>query len=159
MSLAHGILGVLVGLSVAACQASPQGTAPSLEADLAAISEAREALVQAIISDDVPGIMARLTHDHLTMPPDGPTPPDSADLAAWHQARIDQFQFQADFTTDAVEVRGDIAIERWSSSSRLTPRSAGEPVDDSTKGVWIWERQSDGSWKLMWSIWNSNLPV
>jgi len=103
--------------------------------------------------------MAGLTEDHLTMAPNGPTPPDNTVLAEWHRTRVEQFAFESDFTTDKVRVFGDIAIERWSSDMRLMPREGGEDVVDSTKGVWIWQRQEDGSWKLLWSIWNSNLPV
>ena len=72
---------------------------------------------------------------------------------------MDQFAFETVFTTEEVRVLGDIAIERFSGSTRLVPREGGEDVVDSTKGVWIWERQEDGSWKILWSIWNSNLPM
>ena len=92
------------------------------------------------------------------MAPDGPTPPNNRALAEWHQARIDRYKFRTTFTSDDVQIRGDIAIERWSSEVRLVPRDDGETVEDSSKGVWIWERQQDGTWKLLWSIWNSDLP-
>ena len=84
---------------------------------------------------DVAGIIAVLTDDHLAMAPDGPTPPDNRALAEWHQARIDQYQFESAFSSDDIQVHGDIAIERWSSDIRLIPRDGGETVEDSSEGV------------------------
>jgi ketosteroid isomerase-like protein len=132
---------------------------PSAEEDLAAIAGVRDQLTSALESGDVPGIMAGLTSDHLTMPPDGQTPPDNAALTIWHQTSHDLYSFNGDFTTDDIQIYGDLAIERWSGNTRLVPKGEGEEISDSTKGVWIWKRQEDGSWKLLWSIWNSNLPA
>jgi ketosteroid isomerase-like protein len=129
------------------------------EADLAGIAAVRTQLQTALSENDVAGIMAGLTDDHLSMPPDQPAPPDNEALTAWHQARVEQFSYEGDFTTDDVRLYGNIAIERWSGDSRVIPRGGGEDTTDSTKGVWIWERQADGSWKLLWSVWNSSLPA
>lgn len=145
--------------TILACSSNQERSNPSVDEDLAAIAIVRGELQAALSNDDVSGIMAGLASDHLTMAPDGPTPPDNEALAAWHQARIDQFAFQGDFSTDDVQLFGDIAIERWSGDLRLMPKEGGEDTVDTTKGVWIWQRQEDGSWKLLWSIWNSDLPL
>jgi len=150
---------VLFGFTILACSQSQESVRPPVAEDLAAIADAGARLKSAMSLDDVPGIMAELAEDHLTMPPDGPTPPNDQVLAEWHQARMDQFTFESVFTTDEVRLLGDFAIERFSGSTRLVPREGGDDVVDSTKGVWIWERQEDGSWKILWSIWNSNLPA
>ena len=146
-----------LSLVAVACQPAPETTGPDLQQDLSAISEAREALVGALRADDVPGIMAQLTDDHLTMPPGQATPPNNEALEAWHQDRIDAFAFQSEFSTDDIQVHGDIAIERWSGMTALVPRDGGDEIRDEGKGIWIWERQADGSWKLLWSAWNSSL--
>jgi uncharacterized protein (TIGR02246 family) len=131
----------------------------SPDADLAAIAAVRTQLQTALREDDVAGIMAGLTDNHLTMPPDQPAPPDNEALAAWHQARVDQYSWAGEMATDEVRIYGNIAIERWSGTTRVIPKAGGEEITDSTKGVWIWERQADGSWKLLWSVWNSSLPA
>lgn len=131
----------------------------SPDADLAAIAAIGAQLQTAIREDDVAGIMAGLTANHLTMPPDQPAPPDNEALEAWHQARVDEYSWAGDLTTDDVRIYGNIAIERWSGTTRVIPKAGGEEITDATKGVWIWERQVDGSWKLLWSVWNSSLPA
>ena len=147
----------LATLLLGACQANPETSEPTLEDDLAQISVARDALITAIVQDDVDGIMGQLTDDHLTMPPGVPMPPDNDQLRQWHQERIDEYTFRSDFVTDDIQVRGDIAIERWSGASALVPRDGSSEIQADDKGVWIWERQDDGSWKLLWSIWNSDV--
>src|SRR6185295_15838251 len=44
---------------------------------------------------------------------------------------------------------------RWALDS--TPKRGGKTVHDEGKGVWIWRRQADGSWKIARAIWNSDL--
>jgi ketosteroid isomerase-like protein len=150
---------VFLGISIFACSAGQDSAKPSSEQDLAAIAESRTRLQAAMAADDVPGIMAELAEDHLTMPPDGTTPQGNEALAQWHQVRVDNFTFESTFTTDDIRLFGDLAIERFSTDSRLIPRGGGDDVTDSTKGVWIWERQNNGSWKLLWSVWNSDQPL
>src|SRR5215471_3596473 len=58
---------------------------------------------------------------------------------------------------DELEVLGDVAIDqhRWALDSM--PKRGGRPVHDEGKGVWIWRRQTDGSWRVARAIWNSDL--
>jgi len=149
----------ILGFTILACSSVQEPVRPSAEEDLAEIAAAGARLREALASDDVPGIMAELAEDHLTMPPNEPTKPNNQALADWHQARVDQFSNESANATDDTRLFGDIAIERFSGDLRLVPREGGEDVVDSAKGVWIWEKQEDGDWKLLWSIWNSNLPV
>ena len=58
---------------------------------------------------------------------------------------------------EELEVMGDVAIDehRWVLDSM--PRRGGRPIHDEGKGIWIWRRQADGSWKVARAIWNSDL--
>jgi len=84
---------VLLPATVFACSPGQDSSRPSAEQDLAAIAEARGRLGTALADDDVPGIIAELAQDHLTMPSDATTPPNNEALSEWHQARIDNFRF------------------------------------------------------------------
>ena len=52
---------------------------------------------------------------------------------------------------------GDVALDRHRWVLDSMPKRGGRPVHDEGKGVWIWKRQADGSWKIARAIWNSDL--
>ena len=61
-------------------------------------------------------------------------------------------------TTDELVVTGDWAIERHTEFQVSTFGDSAEPVSLYFKGVWIFRRQDDGSWKIARYIWNENIP-
>ncbi len=146
----------IIAFCFAACAQPDEGTGSSSEADLAAIAEARERILAAMNEDDIPGIQAGLSADHITLAPNELPLADEQTLRAWHQSRIDSFTFSSTFTSEDIRLEGDLAVERWSSAIKLTPGAGGTDIEDQSKGLWVWQRQADGSWKLLWSIWNSD---
>jgi uncharacterized protein (TIGR02246 family) len=109
-------------------------------------------------TDDVAGILASLTGDHLTMPPDGPALADVRALRTWHEQRIAAYAMKGTWTSDDLRVEGDGAVDAWHGVFSLTPRAGGAPLSMSAKGVWLWRREADGQWRLARSIWNSDGP-
>ena len=130
------------------------------KADLAAITKAGQQMVAAIEGDDIESILSGATTDVVQMAPNEPIlVDDTARLRAWHQDRVSAFTTHMDFSVDEICVSGDWAFERWSTIFTLTPRDGGSPIEDVVKGIWIWQRQPDGAWKLARSIFNSDLPI
>jgi len=130
------------------------------EADRAAIARASQQMVAAIEEDDIDGILSRVTTDVVQMAANEPIlVGDPVRLRAWHQSRVSAFTTHMDFSLDELCVSGDWAFERWSTIFTLTPRGGSDPIEDVCKGIWIWQRQPDGAWKLARSIFNSDLPV
>jgi ketosteroid isomerase-like protein len=80
-----------------------------------------------------------------------------AQLHFWHEGFATATSLLMVVPED-LELMGDVAVERhrWVLDS-LTKRD-GMPIHDEGKGIWIWRRQTDGSWKVARSIWNSDLP-
>ena len=58
---------------------------------------------------------------------------------------------------EELEVVGDVAIDQHKWVLNSMPKRGGRPIHDEGKGVWIWRRQMDGSWKVARAIWNSDL--
>lgn len=143
---------LLAALRVLPALASP-------EADLDAIAEARSRLTRALKADALDGIFGSLTEDHLTMPQGEPAPPTLAALSAWHERRIATYSMDADWRSQELMLAGNWALDRWTAEVALTPRTGGPAVKDVLKGLWVWQRTSDGSWKLARSIWNSDKPA
>src|SRR5437667_12545589 len=62
--------------------------------------------------------------------------------------------------TTKVEVAksGDLAYVSGTYEETMTDAS-GKPVNDRGKYVEVWEKQTDGTWKVVADIWNSDLPL
>jgi uncharacterized protein (TIGR02246 family) len=60
----------------------------------------------------------------------------------------------AKFTTHDIIVSGDHAIERGVYALRMRPKNGGNETADNGKYLTVWERQADGSWKIVRDITN-----
>ena len=59
-------------------------------------------------------------------------------------------------TTHDIIIAGNKAIERGSYAMRLKPKNGGAEIADRGKYVTTWERQPDGSWKIVRDITNTD---
>lgn len=62
----------------------------------------------------------------------------------------------ASFTTHDIIIAGNKAIERGAYALRLKPKNGGAEIADRGKYVTTWERQPDGSWKIIRDISNTD---
>ena len=66
--------------------------------------------------------------------------------------------FSFSFSTDKVEVSGVLAYTQGALTLQTTGRD-GKPIRDTGKYLTVWKKQSDGSWKVIEDIFNSDLPA
>jgi len=61
---------------------------------------------------------------------------------------------------DDVEVHGDLGLTRCKYSLKLTPKAGGETLNvmPDGKALTLFRKQSDGSWKIVYDCFNSNVP-
>jgi ketosteroid isomerase-like protein len=64
----------------------------------------------------------------------------------------------AKFTTDDVDVAGDLVVETGRYEMTFQPKGATKEMKDKGKYVVVWKRQPDGSLKIYRDIGNSDLP-
>lgn len=70
------------------------------------------------------------------------------------------FSSKTELNTTAVEGSGDLAIAVGNYRMDLTPKKAGaKPLKDEGKYIEVMKRQNDGTWKIVYDIWNSNPPA
>ena len=80
-------------------------------------------------------------------------------LRQWGQPFFDQFNQEELVTIKEIEVSGNWAFVRLPYTLKLTPKAGGEPFQANGKGLWIFKRQADGTWKASRVIWNGNEPL
>jgi ketosteroid isomerase-like protein len=128
--------------------------AASTEEDVAAVLAVRAAEVASATGGDT--VMAHVADDIVIMPPNLPAVVGKAAARAWFQELRAQATIQAiDYTSADVVIAGDWAIEPYAGSVTMTPMG-GEPMTEAIKGIHVYRRQADGSWKLAHDVWNSD---
>jgi uncharacterized protein (TIGR02246 family) len=113
---------------------------------------------EAFRSGDVAQTMAFLTPDAVLIPPNEPARKGAEEIEPWARGFLEAVTVQEiDIAVDSVRVAGDWAVShgRW----HMTLEVGGNVMSDTTRYVVIWERQSDGAWKVVHDVWNGGLPA
>jgi len=76
-------------------------------------------------------------------------------MKAWMQSEMKMKEFTS--TTISVEGAGEFAIQlgRYFQTFEMS----GKVVADTGKFVTVWRKQVDGSWKMAYDIWNTDIPA
>jgi ketosteroid isomerase-like protein len=93
------------------------------------------------------------------MPPHHPSVHGLAALEHYFRDLFSHSRFAFAFSSSRIEMAGDVALERIEYTASAWPLEGGPVVQDRGKGVHVYRRQPDGSWKLAQDIWNSDNPV
>ena len=108
------------------------------------------------LARDWPNWGKTFTEDAVFMPPHEAAVNGRQAIEKW----ANSFPTMRELTIEPVEFtgNGDLAVVRGRYS--FTVGGANEPsVSDSGKYIEIWRKQSDGTWKLVRDIFNSDLPL
>jgi len=148
-----------LGLTYMACEKSSTPVTPSTQDDLAAINSMRERAVPVFNRGDADAFMAFFTDDAVVMAPNFPPAIGKQAVRALFQGLFGQFAVEETLSSHEILLFGDWAFERGSYTATLTPRSGGGPIQDNGKIIFIWQRQSDGSWKIARDMWNTSVSL
>ena len=144
---------LLPALAVLGCaQTTPVDSA----SEERAITAVREREIRAFNAGAVDSVLAVLTTDAVMMPPNQPMLTGTEAIRTWLQNIASQFSVEGRYTDSEIQVVGDWGIERFDGAWRLTPKAGGPPVEEQLKGIHVYRRQADGSWRIAQDIWNAN---
>ena len=146
----------LVALAAAACAPQGEPSQEDLEVDIAAVNAVREQEVAAIASGEAN--TAYLAADAVLMPPNEPAVSGIDAIDTWFRDFLAQFTVTANYTGSEITVSGDWAIEHYTAALTLTPVGGGDPMEEVLKGIHVYRREADGSWKMVYDVWNSDAP-
>ncbi|MFC1636434.1 YybH family protein [Planctomycetota bacterium] len=131
----------------------------SVEADIAAIEEHMDLYALGMTTGDLDLWMSLYTEDTVKFAPDAPAVFGKEALRASMQPLFDNFTFEEMTIFDVeIQVAGNWAFTRCNFTATMTPKAGGEPMYMDGKDMSVMQRQADGSWKLHWDCWNSNVP-
>jgi uncharacterized protein (TIGR02246 family) len=113
-------------------------------------------LIEALNKEDAAAQSALYTPDGMVMLSGMPAWKGRAGIEENAKGMFDAMDLKdAKFTTDNVEVSGDLAVETGTYSMTVVPKGA-KAMPDAGKYITVWKRQSDGTWKIYRDISNSD---
>lgn len=131
----------------------------STNIDEAGIDRLRRVHVAALNDGDGDAWAACFTDAGVQMPPHFGNNVGKTAIRGWSQGFLSLFACRFSLSVEEVRVAADWAFERGHYRITLTPRAGGEALEDIGKYITVYERQSDGSWKIARDIWNSDQPL
>jgi len=147
---------VLAAILIVAGACAPKANAPE---DVAAIKAMATAWGQAQTAGDAAALSGQYADDAVRLDPNAPMTTGKEAILSALRAYFDRYSDEAVDNAEDVRVVGDLAISRGTYKGRATPKVPGAAViDDKGKWLSIYQRQSDGSWKMIMDTWNSDLP-
>ena len=116
-------------------------------------------LLAAVNTADADRCSAFWAADGVLMPPHHPSVQGREAIVQYFRSLFSRSRFEFTFTSSHVHVSGDTALERVTYTATIWPGGDAAPIEDMGKGLHVYRRQADGSWKLTYDIWNSDWPV
>ena len=132
---------------------------PDVEADIEAVKALVERFDAALNAGDADALSSLYTNDSVRMQADVPVWIGQQAIKAGFEKEISEFTFEVDNVVADVVVSGDWACARGSWKVTAAPQDEGEPIQASGSWMSFNQRQPDGSWKVVWDIWNRDAPL
>lgn len=125
------------------------------EDTLMAVAAASAAWDEAFNAGELKRLMARYQEDAVSMPPGAPAllgrKAIDADFKGFFEGNVVEHH-----TVNATRhAAGDTVVERAEYTLTIRPKDGSAPAQEEGKHIVVHARQADGSWKVMWEIWNA----
>lgn len=156
-TMSHAASALAALLLVAGC--TPPVAEDTSAADIQAINQIRERESRAFSAGDRDALNEIFAEDAVVIPPGQPTVEGVEARNAWLDDLYSQVSVEASYTDSEVTLAGDHAFERLDFVLRMTPVGGGDLVEEVGRGLHVYERQPDGSWRIMLDIWNVGPPA
>ena len=130
------------------------------KSDITAIKEMLNQYAVGVNTGDFDLWISLWTDDGVQMPPDTPVRIGKEQIREGMKPAFDQMNLDIAITIEEAKVYGDFGLTRCRYTLKMTPKAGGETINamPDGKALTLYERQSDGSWKIVYDCFNSNMP-
>ncbi len=149
-------------LSLLLCSLTLLSCAPP-EPNVAEVRKAIEEMTAQMAEDMKAGVvdttLARYTDDAISLPNFGPAARGKAEILASYKKmmEMDVKMLEVDFTVTDVEVGGKYAYEIGTYDMTISMMGM-PPAPEKGKYLTVWERGTDGTWRIKVETWNTDMP-
>lgn len=96
--------------------------------------------------------------DAIWLPPGSPVIKGREALLDYARPFFEQYSIHLEVYVEEIKVVDGFAFARAHFSEKFTPKAEGDPIEDSTKAIYLFQREADGTWVSTHCVWNSNIP-
>lgn len=123
------------------------------------VEAAGDAMIKAMLADDVEGMFAYYAEDVISLPSYSPRMDGVATLKKQHEEMTAAGFKIHSFDSNPTDVwkAGDQVIEIGTYTINLTVPGMPGPIDDKGKYLTVWERDAEGGLKVKVETWNSDM--
>lgn len=132
--------------------------AAGTEEDVAAIDKIREMEAASLNNADPSQVASIYSADVEYIPPGEPALKGTDAVRSWLTGMLEQFEGNLEYTSSDVTILGDWAFEQYAATATLTPKDGGEELVEHARGIHIYHRGEDRSWKITHDVWNYDAP-
>jgi uncharacterized protein (TIGR02246 family) len=129
-----------------------------VEADIEAIRSVSQEISRTWNENDFEGYMALMDEEAMVLLANGPTLKGIEEIRSLYSNSFSQNSFDVKTATEEIHVGGDIAFSRDTWTGSANPKDGSEPIVFDNKTIFIYKKQTDGSWKIWRNMYNSNIP-
>ena len=150
------LLASAVIAAIAACAPKPAPVDSS--ADVAALKAMQDRELAVVGSGNVDSALTVYAADVVMMAPGEPVINGADAMRKWFGAFFKDFSMSGKYTSADVQVAGDLGVVRYAGELTMAPKKGGAPMTETIKGLHIYKRQPDGTWKIAQDVWNADAP-
>lgn len=137
-----------------ACQVPPPSVSRQASVDTETVgNEIRSSLQEwaaALKAEDVDALASTFTEDAIQFPPNAAPVQGKAAIREAIEAFLNRMSVVVDEQLTDFRVAGDFVITHATWASEITPKDGGDPFKANGYGIEIYQRQPDGSLKVLW---------
>jgi ketosteroid isomerase-like protein len=151
------LLAVLIAISGVACNTSPRITVAKEER---AVRATDAEWLAAVKTKDVDRALTFWSDDAIVFAPNAPAIVGKEAIRKYVSEASAIPGFSITWATDKVWISasGDLAYSSGTSQITVTTPD-GKAITERNKGLVVWKKQADGSWKCVVDIWNAETPA
>ena len=128
----------------------------SMSPDVLGVRAAQQHILAAVETGDVDAYAACFAEDGMLMPPGQKIVRGRLAIREWIGTLFQQFHVKVELSPQELHIAEDLAIDRHNYVLTATPNHGGPSVTERGKGINIFRRAADGSWKGYIDCWNSD---
>ena len=133
-----------------------------METDIAAIRGILDQFAVCASNGDFDLWMSLWTDHGIQMPPDAPALIGKEQIREGMKPAFDQMNLELTILSiEDAKIYSDLGLTRCIYTLKMTPKAGGETLNAMAPGkaLTLYERQSDGDWKIAYDCFNSSVPA